>query len=449
MTCSFGDINQDPIRRTEVALKEILPAAQAQTIRNIASIGGRITGIVIQYYEGVDAQPESYHNYLIDERSLNTFWENGLYAGAMKDCQIIIDQAEKEGQAHYMGIAKTLMAFNLGILTSYWGDVPYREAFQGINNLQVAYNTQNQIYEVIQHLLDEAIVALSEPKSEISPKEDDLIFEGDAVKWIGIAWALKARYYLQLSKRDEEVARNVLDAIASGAFINAVDQGLFQFGNTLNEANPFPLFNIERPDQLILGACLLGLLEEQSDPRLEKYAIQSNDIWKVYQEESELYWSRLHAPLALISFTELKFIEAEALLRLDRMIEAEAVFKEAVIAHLEQMEIPFEKYSSFVQEKIHFNELNTFAEKLKRLIQQKYIALYVQGNNEAWVDYRRTGYPELTPPPEANTSFNPSLVIPRRYLYPVSERNSNRENLDEAIERQGGHLMDVALWAFH
>ena len=236
-----------------------------------------------------------------------------------------------------------------------------------------------------------------------------------------------------------------------GPFSSLEDQGGFQFGSTLNEANPFPLFNIERPDQLRLGSPLLDLLSEKSDPRLKKYAIKTNPEssgWKVYKEESDLFWSQLDAPLALITYTELKFIEAEALLRLNRSEEAEAVFRRAVIAHLEQMGITFDQYIPFLQEHIHFKNLNTFEQKLEHLIQQKYVALFVQGNNEAWVDYRRTGFPQLAPPPQANTSFNPSLVIPRRYLYPISERNSNNENLKEAIERQGGHLMNVDVWAF-
>ena len=218
IACDFGDLNQDPIRQTKAELKEMLPSAQVQTVRNIASIGGRITGIVVQYYQGVDAQPESYNSYLIDERSLNTFWENGLYAGAMKDCQIIIEQALLEDRPYYLGIAKILMAYNLGILTSYWGEVPFSEAFQGLSNLQPNYDSQSSIYESIQNLLDEAIFSFRQGASEAPPKEDDLIFSGNAEKWLGLAWALKARYFLQLTKRDAKAAEKTLAAITNGAF---------------------------------------------------------------------------------------------------------------------------------------------------------------------------------------------------------------------------------------
>ncbi|MEO0876391.1 MAG: SusD/RagB family nutrient-binding outer membrane lipoprotein, partial [Bacteroidota bacterium] len=84
----------------------------------------------------------------------------------------------------------------------------------------------------------------------------------------------------------------------------------------------------------------------------------------------------------------------------------------------------------------------------ERIIQQKYIALYVQAAHETWNDYRRTGYPELMVPVNANTSFNPSLVIPKRYLYPLNERTANHAAYQEAIDRQGGHFLDVDTWIF-
>jgi hypothetical protein len=54
----------------------------------------------------------------------------------------------------------------------------------------------------------------------------------------------------------------------------------------------------------------------------------------------------------------------------------------------------------------------------------------------------------LTVPANANASFNPSLVIPQRVLYPITERTTNFNNYTIAIDRQGGHFMDVKPWAF-
>ena len=156
--CDFGDINSDPTRVSEASLTEMLPVALTQSARNIASIGGRVAGTAAQHWTGISAQPEGYTNYLIDENTLTSFWETGLYAGAMKDCALIMEQAAEAGQPYYEGIARVLMAFNLGIATSFWGDVPYSEALQGSESLKAAYDSQELVYESIQTLLDEAIV---------------------------------------------------------------------------------------------------------------------------------------------------------------------------------------------------------------------------------------------------------------------------------------------------
>ena len=447
--CDFGDTNIDPTRPLDAELKEILPTALTQTAHNMMSIGGRVTGTVVQHFKGVDAQPESYSQYLIDERTLDEFWRTGLYGGAMKDCHIIIQKATESESPQYIGIAKILMAVNLGIATTFWGDVPFENAFEGIDNLTPKYDRQEDIYNSIQILLSEAIENLEKTPSENPPLEDDLIFEGNTSKWIATAKALQARYFLHLSKKDPAAAQNAIDAIQSGAFESLIKQPYFPFGNILNEAHPLPLFCFERPDQMVMSDVLWQFLESKNDPRLPYLVKVQNGLPIIFdQDSSDLFWGQFDAPLPLISLSELKFIEAEALLRLGEIENAKVVFKEAVIAHFEQMNIPIEMYHQFVQTKIHFENHSTFEEQLEWILEQKHLALFAQNPIDVWVDYRRTGYPQLTPPSNANSSFNPSLVIPRRYLYPISERNTNEINLENAIQNQGGYLLDVEMWVF-
>lgn len=448
-SCDFGKTNLDPTRPSDAELKEILPTALTQTAHNLTSIGARVTGIVVQHFDGIDAQPEGYAQYLIDERTLDELWQTGLFAGAMKDCDIIMKKAEAAEQHYYNGIAKTLMAINLGIATSFWGEVPYEEAFQGLENLFPKYESQKAIYEKIQKLLQEAIEGFQNQAPNNPPQADDLIFQGDVLKWIATAKALQARYYLQLSKQETELAQQIITIIQSGAFQMLEEQPNFPFGNNLNEANPLPLYWFERPDQMVMSDYLYELLDNTNDPRLTRMAIMIDGVPHIYRQDSlQLYWGQFDVDLPLISLTEIKFIEAEAHLRLNSIEAAETAFKEAVTAHFEQMEIPFSDYESFLGTLIHFDNHPTFEAKLEWLIQQKHIALFGQNANEAWIDFRRTGFPSLIPPSSANPSFNPSLVIPKRYLYPISERTSNQNNFTEAIQRQGGHLMDIGTWAF-
>ena len=199
--CEFGDTNIDPTRRTDVDVNLILPALQAQTARNQGSIGARVTGVVIQHFKGADAQPEAYNNYQLDETVLDTYWRTGLYVGAMKDANIIMGKGSEKNTPHHSGVAKILMAYNLGIATSFWGDVPYSAAFDENNN-KATYDTQEEIYQTIQDLLEDAISDLNLPTGDIALGGEDLIYNGNVALWIGTARALKARFYMHLVKRD-------------------------------------------------------------------------------------------------------------------------------------------------------------------------------------------------------------------------------------------------------
>lgn len=66
---------------------------------------------------------------------------------------------------------------------------------------------------------------------------------------------------------------------------------------------------------------------------------------------------------------------------------------------------------------------------LKQLMEQKWIASWTAAG-EAWFDYRRTGYPELTTGPHAKRS-----VLPVRFYYMLDELNLNKANADAALSR--------------
>jgi hypothetical protein len=446
--CDFGDINVDPTRNADASLREILPVAIAQSARNIMSIGGRVAGTVVQHFTGVEAQPLGYTSYLIDEQTLTTFWETGLYAGAMKDCALMIEKAQAEGLPHYEGIAKVLMAFNLGIATAYWGDVPYSTALRGTESLKSSYDTQESIYQSIQQLLDEAILAFDRPASVGGVAADDLIFAGNAARWKAAAYALKARYAMHLSKRNANAASDALGWI-NQAFTGAVAQPAFFFGNTDNESSPLAMFGKERPQQMVVGDFLAEMMNAKSDPRRAKYWVIENGQRAFHNlTNTNLVWGQRSSPLSLITYTELLFLKAEALLRTDQDNLASQTYTSAIINNMEELGILPAQYNPYLAFNAGFSGLTTKEEKLARIITQKYVALYGQNPTEAWVDYRRTGYPNLQLPPNAISSFNPSLVIPQRFLYPISERTTNLENYQAAINRQGGHLMDVKMWAF-
>ncbi|MCB0685396.1 MAG: SusD/RagB family nutrient-binding outer membrane lipoprotein [Saprospiraceae bacterium] len=445
--CDFGDLNIDPTRQDDASVREILPSAMVQTVRNTMSIGGRVAGTLVQHFEGTEAQPLSYNNYLIDEQTLSDFWETGLYAGAMKDCQIIIDKAEIEGQPHYEGIAKVLMAYNLGIATSFWGDIPYRQALKGTESLKSTYDTQEEIYQSILQLLDEAINAFEMPSVIGGPSNDDLIFNGVPALWIKTCHALKARYLLHLSGKDPGHFSNILAEIEQ-SFSNAGEQPDFHFADSDNESNPLALFGKERPQQMEIGVALKRIMTTNNDPRQSKYWVEVQGKDEVYLTDNpDLIRAQRNSPIPLISYSELLFIQSEVLVRTGASNAAQ-VFSKAIIASMEACEVIPALYNPYLAFNGGLQSSLSNEEKIEKIINEKFVASFAQNPHEAWIDQRRTGFPQLEIPQNANSSLNPSLTIPKRVVYPIGERTTNYNHYQEAITRQGGHLMDITPWLF-
>ncbi|MFT6867997.1 MAG: hypothetical protein ACJA08_002845 [Cyclobacteriaceae bacterium] len=453
-SCDFGNTNIDPTRLSDVPVNQILPAAEAQTARNLGSVGARITGVIIQHFNGIDNQTLGYNTYLIDENAMDDFWVTGLYAGAMKDCQIILEKAEAENLHYYSGIARVLMAINLGIITSFWGDAPYSEAFKGQANMNPKYDSQEDVYNHIHQLLDDAIIEFNLDPGKNNPGIDDLIYGGNRALWLGTARALKARYYMHLVNHDPDASAKALQALSGGTIYSNEVQPSFPFGEVLNESNPMAYFGTDRPNQLVLNSFLLDFLDSKSDPRKEYYTRLKNgsnvlyDALDLTDNLTDLYWGQYNSPMPLISYSELLFIRAEANIRLGIQNSAQSQLNSAIRANMEIMGIDEVAITTYLDAHADLSALSTDEEKIGKIIMEKYVAMFGQGTLEVWVDYRRTGYPALTPSTEANESFNPSKIIPRRYLYPISERNSNNQNVEIAKQNQGGHLLDNRLWAY-
>ena len=93
--------------------------------------------------------------------------------------------------------------------------------------------------------------------------------------------------------------------------------------------------------------------------------------------------------------------------------------------------------------------------QLEQIITQKWIAIFPLGN-EAWAEYRRTGYPKLLPVPTDKSGGTVDVAQgARRLPYPVEEYQQNNANLQLAIqtldgEQQNGNrtgdVMGTRVW---
>ena len=171
------------------------------------------------------------------------------------------------------------------------------------------------------------------------------------------------------------------------------------------------------------------------DPRIPDYFLQVGGVYNpapngtatqtqggIYSTSAKTASGRT-AATPLMTYHELKFIEAEAKFRtsdatwqtsLQQAIEANFAFcgltTAAGTAYFNTQVVP----------------LLTAGNELKEILTQKYIALYEYEAIEAYNDYRRE--PSFL---TLNNPFNASVGFVWRFAYPTSEESSNSANIPD------------------
>lgn len=434
VSCEITDLNTDPNNPNEsiVPVVNIYPSMTTQSHKNIVAINARVAGIVAQHYYGIDAQQIAYSQYNITESDTDDYWDGALYGGgAMTDCNIIMNNNTGETSA----LAKLYMAANLGMTTSMWGDIPYSDAFNGTQgNFNPSYDKQEDVYATVQRLLTESI------SDGVASGFGAFLGNGStgSVDWEKTAHALKARYFLHLTKVNPTAAASALSE-ANLALTNNSEQADFIWSLPAQNANPLFLFNNDRPGTLSVHPSFRALVN--TDPRFNIYTNATGDF-----TGATFFWGQANSPTPLISNWEVQFIKAEAIVRTSGTdANALAALRAAVSANMEYVGVPALQIASYTA---GLNLSGSMDDKVRTIITEKYKSLFGNAPVEAWTDYRRTGFPALTPDVDAVPSVNPSRIIPRRFLYPISERQTNNANYSAAISAQGGHLLDNDMWAF-
>jgi hypothetical protein len=385
--------------------------------------GARPVNTWIQIFDGVARQSQTQARYQLTAADMDNYW-GSVYTDALMNSKILLDKAVAEGSPHNAGVAKVLLAYTIGITTDLFGDVPYLEALRGTENvLTPGYDSQEIIYGSIFTLLDEAIADLGNAEEPVGI-DGDVIYDGDADAWLKAAYAIKARAQLQLSNVNGANAYKGALAQISNALASNSDNMLVPF----DAANPNPLnqFMVERAD-IRMCQTFLDELEANSDPRIP-FLYGADDEGGVSGSspngENEAasppgeYLASQSSPIVMISYAEVKFIEAEAAFMDNDPERAVQAYKDAVEASLE--EIAGEVDADWFATIIDSESAGTIS--LEKIMMQKRIAL--AGQIQPFSDWRRTGIPSLALVPGATKT-----EIPRRFPYAQGEIIYNAANV--------------------
>jgi hypothetical protein len=410
----------DPNNPVEVSPNLVLTTAQVATGYVYGGDYARYTDMWVQHQAGTDRQFSSIGQYIITEADVDNIWRFNAYGGGMIDLQNLINEETEKGNFAYVGIAKILMAANLGLLTDCFGDIPYSEAFLGSDNIQPAFDTQESVYNSILSLLSQAHGDL-DAESPFAPEDDDIFYGGDLELWHAAAGALEARYKLHLANRNGDYAA-VLAALDADAIADNDGDMQLPFGDLVTENNLWFQFYQQREGYLSMGKFFIDLLLSLSDPRLPLYAntnaggfyngANPGDAYTTDFSSLGSFYGSANSPIPIITFAEQKFIEAEAALETGDAARAAAAHNAGVAASLDKVGVTDAAY-------IAANASETAGSiTLEKIMTQKYIAMFTQV--ESWSDYRRTGIPAIVP---ATGS------VPLRFPYPSSERLYNGSNV--------------------
>lgn len=409
-------LNVNPNNPADVTMDLLLPLVEGGLAWQHGSDPSRFASLFTQHHSGVDRQHLGYYTqYTLGEGDVDNYWTN-MYR-IMNNCKILIKKAEEQQSPYYAGVARILLAYSIGLVTDGFGDVPFSEALQGEANIHPKFDAQQDIYRAIGQLLDQALRDLDAPQSIFKPGADDYFYGGDRAKWKKAAYALRARYAIHLTKRSPVDASNAALAALANAFTSNNDDWVMRFGTSVTNANPLYLFDQDRND-IRIAPFFANLLNGLNDPRRPMIGATPKNPSDSIPANDDLgaFYASSTSPVVLLSYTELKFIEAEARLRTGDPAGAKAAYQDAIRASMAWFGVADADVQAYLANPA---VVPTGDITLEHIMTQKYIALYTQF--ETWTDWRRTNYPSLTP-----LTGN---RIPRRFPLPQSERLFNGANI--------------------
>ncbi len=422
-------------------------------------IGGDLAFYASVYTELLGGAHAQMHNAQIrlGEPTANTTYNNNwnsLYRN-LRNLHIIINKCSENGAEagnyHTLGIAQVMTAFNLGILTDLFGDIPYFEAVSPLVNPQAKIDKQEDIYKEIFRLLDESILNLDKTSKFGSLGNQDVLYSGgSAESWKRAAHGLKAKYLMRLSAIQPNY-QAVLDNVAL-SFENADQDFRYQNGKV-----DYTFYNFyDARAGLASSKTLFDLMTslDAQDPRLEDYFVKDNGVVKLVDHsiDPEIGQS-LYSPsglsyftdnddrnarnaIYLMSYHELLFIKAEAEARLNKTADAVASLELAVVAGLnKKQKFTYPSYQRNIPAGLAGPAL------LKRIAEEKYISFFEVESVEAFNDIRR--WKAMGENLIDLKHKDPSL-FPKRYPYGNSDV-SNNPNVREAYG-DGSYVYTENVW---
>ena len=410
--------------------------------------------------------------------------------------------SEQSGSPVPIAIANVIKVAAMHRVADTFGPIPYSQI--GVDGkIATPYDSLEKAYDTFFEELNASIEVLTANQNAALVASADYIYGGDVKKWIRFANSLKLRLAIRIAYANPEKAQAMAESAVTneiGVITSNADNAAWDyFGSSSN-----PIYTAVNYNKVTThddgtpcvttgdshaAADIICYMNGYKDPRRAAYFTPSE--WKGVdyvglrrgivipnQKTVGHQYSGVKIdaadPLYWMNAAEVAFLRAEgvAVFGFDMGGTAESFYNEGIRLSFEQWKAegadeylsnetavpgiyddPSKAYTyntKLSEVTVKWDEGASQEVKQERIIVQKWIANYQLGN-EAWADYRRTGYPHLIPAAADGNWSNGEVDSnrgARRMRYPLDEYVSNTANVSSAVSNylNGPDLMSTDLW---
>ncbi|MDO6435899.1 SusD/RagB family nutrient-binding outer membrane lipoprotein [Cyclobacterium sp. 1_MG-2023] len=481
----FDEMNTNPVRLTSIDPTFQLNQAIITSSPGYNNLTYEVTIVrqMITPFQGVGTGGNlNQDNRAATQGNWYTYYQT-IIKNLVDGLSALEDMPDRTNLEHILKIWK---AHAFLVLTDTYGDIPYTEAGKGYIDGVVfpKYDSQESIYNAILNDLEAAVQGLDASKDDIG---QEVMYSGNIIQWKRLGNSLLLRAGMRLSKVDPSAAASYASKAVAGGLMQSNDDNAVVrhnadyrngVGTNLNGGQA-PFYYLDKefvdffkanedPRLTSIGVRYIGALS--GNDQVEANAVRAFDaqigmpqgydnttIIPVVEDEglaslfdySQLDRSRMgnpEAPNFLVTYSQTLLLWAEAAYRGWAPGDPEELYHAGIRAHMEQMAlwgnnvaIPSDEIDAYIA-----NHPLEVGKELELINTQYWVSSFLIGH-EAWSNFRRSGYPILTPNPYPGSDLKEEDFI-RRLTYPDAELTVNKDNIDVATSRMGPDILDTRVW---
>ncbi len=279
------DINTDPNRPTSLSSSVLLPRVQKFMGESMAMGTGFSNNLSAYTHQMVHYGSADQYGAGPNDFYWNQGWTFS-YRNVISNANSIIAQETEVGNMRYVGIAKILKAYSFSVLVDLFGNVPFSEANQLVDQgiKYPKYDNGEEIYPQLIAMLEEGIADLqNQDAANISvPTSDDVIYGGNVGRWVKAANSIKLKLLVQQRKvKDVSSEVNALLGTPSSLIASTAESFVIPYGPNEQTDDRNPGFGEYYASQRtmhvspwlyeIMKGYNTGILNGVEDPRIPYY----------------------------------------------------------------------------------------------------------------------------------------------------------------------------------